>query len=1189
MSSRGRINPQCFDKAHGPVYNRGECYLSQSSIYTGAEYIAQARYIADVNDSTGPVGQVSPDIEWETTVSGSSRTDIMQRVGGDWKNLQLVELKGDWMGGTAGAKAEALDQVTRYTLNLVDLGFSVVPFNNQGYADTFSIRCKGTTGDSQVTQYTVSWAAAGVLLIHTGQSACGGRQQTAQQDQEEDNTEDDSADNDTFTNVSAADPHMTTLDGLRYDLQSVGEFNLAASTTPAFQLQERLCAASATWSSVCRVAAQVGDHIAEVDATSGVIIDHTATNLDVGDSISLGDGPYIERSTQSDYMIVWGGGGSDDPAILLHVDGNASSLSIHAPTAGFSDLTGLIGNDNGDPSDDLRFPDGQQLGANPSSATIHGSFADAWRVTGSDSLFTYSSGKTTADFTDKSYPQNVITIDDIDPTVRTYATDACENAGVVPGPQFDDCVLDVARTSDQKFAALASQSATPLLGVGDLMVDANGDASVNFDSTVPPNFNSGGVVTYDASGQFAGPFSGDSTYRYYLPQMPHYLGGTVSFDLIALGDWSDSTTEKLSLSVDGSVAWSHDFTTTDNLQPSRAGELADGTSYRVYTITTPFQGLDPTLSGVFSATGVDGLANKAFGIDNLIIHANLVPPQSFGLGALGSSALSVSDGVPAAGAGNLETAASEDDYSFSLAAAKSVEMTFNCSSMQDMMNWSVVNTDTNQTVVGSNTCQSLVRSLAAGNYQVTITSYNGRTGTYGIGLLAVPAAQVFDLGSVSGQVSVSDGVPAAGAGRLETEVSQDVYQFTLDAPRTLLVTLAGAPSAQWEPWVLHEPDGSTVSKSGNDTLRVDSAAAGAYELTVGRGDGPIAAGAYSMTFATSGPQSFGLGALGSSALSVSDGVPAAGAGNLETAASEDDYSFSLAAAKSVEMTFNCSSMQDMMNWSVVNTDTNQTVVGSNTCQSLVRSLAAGNYQVTITSYNGRTGTYGIGLLAVPAAQVFDLGSVSGQVSVSDGVPAAGAGRLETEVSQDVYQFTLDAPRTLLVTLAGAPSAQWEPWVLHEPDGSTVSKSGNDTLRVDSAAAGAYELTVGRGDGPIAAGAYSMTFATSGPQSFGLGALGSSALSVSDGVPAAGAGNLETAASEDDYSFSLAAAKSVEMTFNCSSMQDMMNWSVVNTDTNQTVVGSNTCQSLVRSLAAGNYQVTITSYNGRTGTYGINLA
>jgi hypothetical protein len=99
------------------------------------------------------------------------------------------------------------------------------------------------------------------------------------------------------------------------------------------------------------------------------------------------------------------------------------------------------------------------------------------------------------------------------------------------------------------------------------------------------------------------------------------------------------------------------------------------------------------------------------------------------------------------------------------------------------------------------------------------------------------------------------------------------------------------------------------------------------------------------------------------------------------------------------------------------------------------------------------------------------------------------------------------------------------------------------------------------------------------------------VSVSNGVPVAGAGNLETTASEDVYEFMTAAAGAVQLDFSsCSSSLVLVAWKLVDAATGTTITtAASTCSGkLLSNVPAGRYQLKVTR-NGRAGTYSLNLA
>ena len=101
-------------------------------------------------------------------------------------------------------------------------------------------------------------------------------------------------------------------------------------------------------------------------------------------------------------------------------------------------------------------PDGSQLPAAPDfatrHATVYGQFADAWRVTDSTTLFDYDPGKSTATYTDRSFPslQQDQAVASFSPNAQAAAATAC--ASVTDAELQPECVFDVAATGDDGFA-----------------------------------------------------------------------------------------------------------------------------------------------------------------------------------------------------------------------------------------------------------------------------------------------------------------------------------------------------------------------------------------------------------------------------------------------------------------------------------------------------------------------------------------------------------------------------------------------------------------------------------------------------------------------------------------------------------------------------------------------------------------
>jgi hypothetical protein len=336
-------------------------------------------------------------------------------------------------------------------------------------------------------------------------------------------------------------------------------------------------------------------------------------------------------------------------------------------------------------------------------------------------------------------------------------------------------------------------------------------------------------------------------------------------------------------------------------------------------------------------------------------------PQVFSLGTITTTAFAVSNGVPGAGAGNIELPPSKDDYRFVNPTQQSVYLSFSGTCYLGIYG-TLVNLDTGATVASSLWCSAdkLFANLPAGNYSLSFVT-SSSTGTYSFQLFAVPAPQLFDLGTLTtSPVNVSNAVPSTGAGNLETKASQDQYLFSVSSGQSVYVdgiSCIGGASG-YLPWNLINTSGATVASGNCVDKTVSNLAAGSYRLIVNPNYGYT--GTYSLRlFVVPDPQVFSLGTITTTALTVSNGVPGAGAGNIELPPSKDDYRFVNPTQQSVYLSF--TSCLTGLAGTLVNTDTGATVASNINCSNRTfTSLSAGNYSLAFTTTN-LTGTYGLKL------------------------------------------------------------------------------------------------------------------------------------------------------------------------------------------------------------------------------------
>ena len=214
----------------------------------------------------------------------------------------------------------------------------------------------------------------------------------------------------------------------------------------------------------------------------------------------------------------------------------------------------------------------------------------------------------------------------------------------------------------------------------------------------------------------------------------------------------------------------------------------------------------------------------------------LVPaPQAFAI-TIGDT---VSDGVPAVGAGNLEAPGAVDVYSFEGVVGQGIIFDALVGSAGQFR---VILTapDGTQLLNGFYVDQPVVLSQS-GTYTLTISGLQiPNTGVYSFHLLLVFAPEVF---AISIGDTVSDGVPAVGAGNLESPGAIDIYTFDVVAGQQVIFdTLVGSTGQFF--WSLEAPDGTIVFDAFYVDQNIVLVQTGTYRLTV-RGSGADEFGTYS--------------------------------------------------------------------------------------------------------------------------------------------------------------------------------------------------------------------------------------------------------------------------------------------------------------------------------------------------------
>ncbi len=263
---------------------------------------------------------------------------------------------------------------------------------------------------------------------------------------------------------STGDPHLVTFDGAPYDLQSIGEFTWARSDDGQLLVQNRTRAAGSSVAVNDAVAVLVNGHTVEIRSDGRVFQDGEAVQVQDQTVLDLGDGAFVDR-TGGTYTIVWPGAG-DRPVLTIRV-ARRLDLSMKIPPSMAGQLSGLLGDADGDSSNDFALSDGTVLAQPVTAESLHVSFGGSWRITDEDSLFTYPANQGTADYTNLDFPSAYLSLADFDPAVVAAARIQCEQAGVTHPVVRDSCALDLIVTQDPSFLAAFLGAVLPT-GLGPL-------------------------------------------------------------------------------------------------------------------------------------------------------------------------------------------------------------------------------------------------------------------------------------------------------------------------------------------------------------------------------------------------------------------------------------------------------------------------------------------------------------------------------------------------------------------------------------------------------------------------------------------------------------------------------------------------------------------------------------------------
>lgn len=259
---------------------------------------------------------------------------------------------------------------------------------------------------------------------------------------------------------SANDPHLYTFDGLSYDFQAVGEFILLSAEDKSLVVQARQAPwrTSSTVSANSAIAVQTAnDRIAfyaraaqQGGTGHEVFINGSLRTVDRVLELPNGSKLYPQGTR---YLIETKKGA----VISVDIKGGGRWLNVGAalPDSYKGNITGLLGNFDGDKTNDLQTRDKRVLAAPVSFDTLYkakDNYADSWRITQAESLFDYQNGDSTATFTDRSFPSRYVSVATLPAADVAKARAICLAQNISNPVALENCILDVAVTKEEVFA-----------------------------------------------------------------------------------------------------------------------------------------------------------------------------------------------------------------------------------------------------------------------------------------------------------------------------------------------------------------------------------------------------------------------------------------------------------------------------------------------------------------------------------------------------------------------------------------------------------------------------------------------------------------------------------------------------------------------------------------------------------------
>lgn len=258
------------------------------------------------------------------------------------------------------------------------------------------------------------------------------------------------------------DPHLVTLDGTSYAFMAAGEFSLLRDTDGEDLIQGRFYPQSDTFTVVTGVAVKLGDReaVVQIDPDTSEVTAYLdgkpiTRNMAAFDEGLIEMGTALEGVRQVVTIRGW-----DGLRVEAVIYDDRMDLGVNLPEWGWGEVSGLLGDADGDRTNDLVDTNGDELQFTSLwTAVYDDDFISEWRLAADDSMFVLDDSP--FDYHGKDihrYPSEVMTLEAFGQAELEASEQRCRAAGLT-GDELISCTFDVLVSGDESYADTAARSA----------------------------------------------------------------------------------------------------------------------------------------------------------------------------------------------------------------------------------------------------------------------------------------------------------------------------------------------------------------------------------------------------------------------------------------------------------------------------------------------------------------------------------------------------------------------------------------------------------------------------------------------------------------------------------------------------------------------------------------------------------